>query len=278
MTYLLGLIGYPIKHSLSPWIHGQFMDKTDLKGSYEIFEISLEEDFKTKINQLKNKNVNGFNVTIPYKERIIEELDELDEQAQKIGAVNTVLNKDGKLIGYNTDGLGYVKSLENAYPSIKQTQPKILLLGAGGAARGIYNGLKSCGYETIDIANRTLEKAEKIKATNLLGKTKVITLDAAEQILNEYDIVIQTTSVGMKPYVDYQIIKLNNLKANVIISDIVYQPIMTQFLKDAKAQGAQIHTGHTMLLYQAELAFNLWTNKQVEVEDMDSKLQTILEG
>lgn len=278
MTYLFGLIGYPIKHSLSPWIHKQFMEKTKISGSYEIYEIDLEEDFNKAISNLRDKQINGFNVTVPYKERIIDELDELDEQAKRIGAVNTVLNKEGKLIGYNTDGLGYVKSLENAYPDIKSTDPKVLLLGAGGAARGIYNGLKSSGYLHIDIANRTLEKAEKIKQTNLLGETEIITLEAAEQVLDQYDIIIQTTSVGMKPHLEKQIIKLDKIKSNAITSDIVYQPIMTQFLKEAKALGANIHTGHTMLLYQAELAFNIWTNKQVAVGNMDLKLQTILEG
>ncbi len=278
MAYLFGLIGYPIKHSLSPWIHEQFMETTKINGSYEIFEISLNSNFTEAINDLRKKNINGFNVTVPYKEKIIQELDELDDQASRIGAVNTVLNIGGKLVGYNTDGLGYVKSLEKAYPKIKESIPNILILGAGGAARGIYNGLKISGYLNIDIANRTLEKAEEIKQTNLIGKTEVITLDTAEQVLNQYDIIIQTTSVGMKPNVDAQIINLTNLKSNVIISDIVYQPIMTQFLKSGIIQGANIHTGHTMLLYQAELAFNIWTEKQVNVENMDLKLQEILEG
>ncbi len=278
MSYLFGLIGYPIKHSLSPWIHKQFMEKAKIAGEYNIFEIDLEADFKAEINELRKKNINGFNVTVPYKETIINELDELDEQAKKIGAVNTVLNLDGKLIGYNTDGLGYVKSLEEAYPAIKGGKLNILLLGAGGASRGIYNGLKSSGYLNIDIANRTLEKAEEIKQTNLSGKTNVLTLNNAEQVLDQYDLVVQTTSVGMKPDVDTQIINLDKLKSTSIISDIVYQPIMTQFLKEGGKRGAQIHKGHTMLLYQAELAFNIWTKKQVEIDNLDLKLQTILEG
>lgn len=278
MSYLFGLIGYPIKHSLSPWIHQQFMEKANIIGEYNLFEIDLETDFKNEVNKLRQKKINGFNVTVPYKETIINELDELDEQAQKIGAVNTVLNSEGKLIGYNTDGLGYVKSLEGAYPVIKNKELNILLLGAGGAARGIYNGLKSSGYLNVDIANRTLEKAEEIQHTNISGMTNVLTLNEAEQVLDRYDIVIQTTSVGMKPNIDTQIISLDKLKSTAIISDIVYQPIMTQFLKEGKKRGASIHKGHTMLLYQAELAFNIWTQKQVEIGNMDLKLQTILEG
>lgn len=278
MYYLFGLIGYPIKHSLSPWIHEQFMKQTNTRGEYTIFEIEQNADFKAEINNLRQKNINGFNVTIPYKETIINELNDIDEQARNIGAVNTVLNLDGKLIGYNTDGLGYVKSLEEAYPSVKETASNILLLGAGGAARGIYNGLKSSGYLNIDIANRTFEKAEKIKQTNLVGRTKILTLEEAESKLDQYDIIIQTTSVGMKPKTNEQIINLDKLKQTAIISDIVYQPIMTQFLKDGKKRGANIHKGHTMLLYQAELAFNIWTNQQIKMNDMDLKLQNKLEG
>ncbi len=278
MTYLFGLIGYPIKHSLSPWIHTQFMEKTNITGSYEIFEIDLNTDFKQAIAELREKNINGFNITVPYKEKIISELDSLDDQAKRIGAVNTVLNYEGQLIGYNTDGLGYVKSLEMAYPKIKTTDIKILLLGAGGAARGIYNGLKGSGYLNIDIANRTIEKAEEIKKTFTKGETKVMSLQAAEQVLDQYDLIVQTTSVGMKPNVAEEIVNLTKLKPNVIVSDIVYQPIMTQFLKSAQEKGAQIHTGHTMLLYQAQLAFNIWTETQVDVGNMDKKLEKILEG
>ena len=278
MTYLFGLIGYPIKHSLSPWIHTQFMEKTNITGSYKIFEIDLNTDFKQAIAELREKNINGFNITVPYKEKIISELDSLDDQAKRIGAVNTVLNYKGQLIGYNTDGLGYVKSLEMAYPKIKTTDIKILLLGAGGAARGIYNGLKGSGYLNIDIANRTIEKAEEIKKTFTKGETKVMSLQAAEQVLDQYDLIVQTTSVGMKPNVAEEIVNLTKLKPNVIVSDIVYQPIMTQFLKSAQEKGAQIHTGHTMLLYQAQLAFNIWTETQVDVGNMDKKLEKILEG
>src|SRR5699024_3860194 len=278
MTYLFGLIGYPIKHSLSPWIHTQFMEKTNITGSYEIFEIDLNTDFKQAIAELRERNINGFNITVPYKEKIISELDSLDDQAKRIGAVNTVLNYKGQLIGYNTDGLGYVKSLEMAYPKIKTTDIKILLLGAGGAARGIYNGLKGSGYLNIDIANRIIEKAEEIKKTFTKGETKVMSLQAAEQVLDQYDLIVQTTSVGMKPNVAEEIVNLNKLKPNVIVSDIVYQPMMTQFLKSAQEKGAQIHTGHTMLLYQAQLAFNIWKETQVDVGNMDKKSEKILEG
>src|SRR5699024_12321832 len=115
-----------MKHTLSPWIHEQFIKQKNTRGEYTSFDIEQNADFKAEINILRQKKINGFNVTITYKETIINELNDIDEQARNIGAVNTVLNLDGKLNGYNTDGLGYVKSLEKAYHSVKETDPNIL--------------------------------------------------------------------------------------------------------------------------------------------------------
>lgn len=280
MDYKLGLIGFPIKHSLSPWIHEQFLMKTKTKGTYSIFEIPPHHSFADKMAELKKERINGFNVTVPYKEKIIAYLDELDEQASHIGAVNTVLYQDGKWVGYNTDGIGYVRSLEKKYPSLLTNKDKrILLLGAGGAARGIYFALVSQGFNTIDIANRTVEKAQKIaKLRREDTMTKTLTLNEAEHNIADYDVIIQTTSVGMKPKQEEMIISLHGIKPTTIVSDIVYQPIKTAFLQHAETLGASIHFGHTMLLYQAQYAFEIWTNKQVTIDDLDEKLQLILEG
>lgn len=278
--YQLGLIGYPIKHSLSPWIHEHFLKKTNLSGSYDIIEISLEENFSERIQQLRDQQIDGFNITVPYKQTIIPYLDELDANAKRIGAVNTVVLKDGKWIGYNTDGIGYVRSLEEAYPELfTNKSSRVLLLGAGGAARGIYDALTTSGFTYVDLANRTLSSAEEIAELKLPHtKTKTFTLQEAEARLAEYDVIIQTTSVGMKPHIDKMVISLDHLKPETIVSDIVYQPLETTFLKTAQAKGAKIHYGHTMLLYQAQYAFEIWTNQQVEVGDMDEQLKSILEG
>lgn len=280
MMYQLGLIGYPIKHSLSPWIHEHFLKKTNLSGSYDIIEISLEENFSERIQQLRDQQIDGFNITVPYKQTIIPYLDELDANAKRIGAVNTVVLKDGKWIGYNTDGIGYVRSLEEAYPELfTNKSSRVLLLGAGGAARGIYDALTTSGFTYVDLANRTLSSAEEIAELKLPHtKTKTFTLQEAEARLAEYDVIIQTTSVGMKPHIDKMVISLDHLKPETIVSDIVYQPLETTFLKTAQAKGAKIHYGHTMLLYQAQYAFEIWTNQQVEVGDMDEQLKSILEG
>jgi len=279
--YQFRLIGYPIKHSLSPWIHGQFLQKANLQGTYDIYEISLDDCFTKQLSKLKNENVDGFNVTVPYKETIIPHLDGLDSEAKRIGAVNTVVNENGRWVGYNTDGKGYVRSLENTFPSLRneKTNKRILLLGAGGAARGIYDALVHDGYVTIDIANRTKEAAEQIARLKTPAiKTTVKSLREAEDEVGTYDVIIQTTSVGMRPHINDLVISLNNLKRNTIVSDIVYQPIETKFLQEAKKHGGQIHHGHTMLLFQAQYAFELWTGEKVSTKGMNIALKNILEG
>lgn len=276
MNFQLGLIGYPIKHSLSPWIHETFLDKTNLKGTYSIIEIE-ERSFAEEIEKLKKRDIDGFNVTVPYKEKIIPFLDEIDPQASAIGAVNTVQNKDGKWIGYNTDGIGYMRSLISKYPELKKDKNiAILLLGAGGAAKGILHALVENGYTNITIANRSLDRASELAKAN--GQIEILPLNDAEANLAAYSLIIQTTSVGMKPNADRSIISLANVRKGAIVSDIVYQPLVTNFLKEASFHGARIHFGHTMLLYQAQYAFEIWTGIKPEIGTMDDELKTILEG
>ena len=279
MQYTFGLIGYPLGHSLSPWIHGEFLEEAGLKGTYEKYEIEPEADFGKEIEKLKQSGIDGFNITVPYKETIIPYLDELDDQARKMGAVNTVHIQNGRMKGYNTDGTGYVRSLETAYPELAEDKNKrILLLGAGGAARGIYYALAAAGFKQVDLANRTASSAENIKALAGRTATEVLTLEEAEANTAEYDVIIQTTSVGMAPKQDVSIIRMDRLKSGAIASDIVYKPLQTAFLSEARQHGARIHYGHTMLLYQAQYAFEIWTGKPVSAAELDEKLKKILEG
>ena len=280
MYYQLGLIGYPIKHSLSPWIHEKFLKRTNNEGTYSLIEIDSNTSFSSEIETLKGKNLHGFNVTVPYKETIMQYLNDIDEQAKQIGAVNTVLCKNGEWIGYNTDGIGYVRSLQHHFPDLKKDNGKnILILGAGGAAKGIYAALLNHEFQNITIANRTVEKANAIlKKQRSEGHHKAITLNEAENNIRLYDVIIQTTSVGMKPKEMETILNLRNIKENVIVSDIVYQPLYTSFLRKAKSLGARIHFGHTMLLFQAQYAFEIWTKQTPNVAEMDKELQNILEG
>lgn len=280
MSLNFALIGYPIQHSLSPWLHTRFLEKADLKGTYSLFEVRPEDDFSLKIKELKEKNPNGFNITFPYKEKIIDYLDEIDETVRVMGAVNTVLAKNGKWIGYNTDGKGYFRAVKNSYPHLGATKDlKVLLIGSGGASRAIYYELVQEELAIVDITNRTKEKAETIAALNK-GKTKtnIYSLKEAEQHLEQYDLIIQTTSVGMEPNDQQTPLHLNSLKNNAVVSDIVYQPMKTKLLQEAESLDANVHYGHTMLLHQAQYAFEIWTGKKVDVTGMENKLQDILEG
>ncbi|MBY7143319.1 shikimate dehydrogenase [Virgibacillus sp. NKC19-3] len=278
--YRFALIGYPVKHSLSPWIHESFLNKANLEGEYSIYEIPPDEPFPAKLNRLMDDQVDGFNVTVPYKEKIIPFLDDVDDDAARIKAVNTVVNRNGKWIGYNTDGVGYLRSLENKFPDFYLDKFKrILLIGSGGATRGIYYALVQAGFLHIDITNRTTEKAAEIaKLKNVTAATAILSLEQAEEMLQTYDVIIQTTSVGMKPDQEKVIFRVNQLKSPSIVSDIIYQPLETKLLKQAYDAGASVHFGHTMLLYQAQYAFEIWTGKKVPIGDMDERLQRHLEG
>lgn len=280
MKYQLGLIGYPIQHSLSPWIHRGLLEKANLAGTYSIMEISPDDSFGHALGELKQSELSGFNVTLPFKKRIIPYLDELDHHAESIGAVNTIVIQEGRWIGYNTDGKGYFKALKNKYPELSSDSSiRILVIGAGGAARGIYYNLIMNGFSFVDIANRTRENAESIVDLNKTNAASaILNLNEAQERIGNYDLIIQTSSIGMKPDEDRVIVSAEGVKFGSVVSDIIYQPIKTKFLTQANEAGAHMHFGHTMLLYQAQAAFQLWTNQEVPVGDMDQQLQTILEG
>ncbi|MCA0970007.1 shikimate dehydrogenase [Halobacillus litoralis] len=274
----LGLIGHPVGHSMSPWIHHQLMEQQGLTGSYELFDISPEQ-FDTKIEQLKSEGLDGFNVTVPHKERIIPHLDRLDESAKALGAVNTVKCTPEGWVGYNTDGTGFVDSLRNRFPEALQEQSSVLLLGSGGAARGIYFALLQTGVKRVDIANRTIARAEAIIDS---GGGRVasssLDLDQAEAELGHYDVVIQTTTVGMSPNSDEHIVSADRITKGTVVSDIVYRPMKTKFLEEAEKQGAALHFGHEMLLQQAVYAFKIWTRTNPDALAILDRFESKLKG
>ncbi|MFQ3542700.1 shikimate dehydrogenase [Halobacillus rhizosphaerae] len=274
----LGLIGYPVGHSLSPWIHNRLLAQSGLEGEYQLLEIK-PENFHQEIQKLKKSSLNGFNITIPYKEKILPYLDETDEAANHLGAVNTVKVENGRWIGYNTDGIGYVHSIKNRFPDLSFPDTRVLILGSGGAARGIFFALADAGCLKIDLANRTVDKAAAlIEELNLKVKSSALNLEDAALQLANYDFVVQTTSVGMNPDTDAQIISLDNLKENVIVSDIVYRPMETQFLLEAERKKARLHFGHEMLWQQAVYSFQVWTNKKLETSQMMQEFEDKLKG
>ncbi len=264
--YKMALIGNPIKQSASPNIHHSFLKNLNLQGSYELFEIT-ESDIEETIQFLVENNFIGFNVTIPFKETVMSHLDKVDESAKRLQAVNTVkISKAGQLIGYNTDGIGYVQSLQETYPTFFNAvhQKNVLIIGAGGAAKGIYYTLQAYPFNRVDVTNRTIEHA--VNMVYSIRNSEAIQLNEVSNYLNRYDLIIQTTSVGMTPHDETQIISLKGIKKGTIVSDIIYKPKWTAFLKEAKANGAQLLFGESMLFYQAREAFHIWTNLKPSID------------
>lgn len=277
MSLFLGLVGNPIQHSRSPWIHHYFLKQVSIDGGYHLFQLN-EDEFEQGMKALKLLKIDGFNVTVPYKEKVIPFLNELTPIAERVGAVNTVIHRDGKWIGHNTDGEGFLESLWQSYSQVTKDS-KVLLLGAGGAARGIYGALIHHHFSKVDIANRSVGKIESlVEMKNKSTETELLTLGEAEEKVGEYDVIIQTTSVGMGKDSKDQIISLKNVNQNSVVCDIVYQPLETAFLKEAKFHGAHILTGHGMLIHQAALAFEQWTGKKVDATPLTKELESILRG
>ncbi|MFB6469383.1 shikimate dehydrogenase [Cytobacillus sp. Hz8] len=276
MKDLYAVIGDPIAHSMSPIMHNHLFQFYGVDAHYHAFKVETE-NLKAAINGFKAIGIAGFNVTVPHKMKIIPFLDEIDPLAREIGAVNTVVNRDGKFIGYNTDGSGYLKGLSSVYDIQKDLS--VLLIGAGGAARGIYFTMAQSGVEHIDITNRTVEKAEQlIEECPYAVQSNAVPLKEAEADLSQYDLVIQTTSIGMSPYMDRSPISLQNLCSNAFVSDIIYNPLTTKILHQAKEKGAKIQNGLDMFVFQGALAFEKWTGIFPDTDRMKNTVLTQLGG
>ncbi|MEC1179859.1 shikimate dehydrogenase [Metasolibacillus meyeri] len=255
MKKWFAVIGDPISHSKSPAMHNAWYTEMDVDATY--IPIRVEPaNLREAVASLKLLGASGWNVTIPHKEAIIPLLDELDEQAAKMGAVNTVVKMaDGKYKGYNTDGAGFVRSLEDAVGTVHRDKP-ILLIGAGGAARGIAFALLAGGYRNITIANRTVMKAEAI--CEELGTGQAVSLVEAENKLHQFAIFIQTTPAGMANGTLNLPFSLEKFPQDAIAADIVYNPLMTPFLQAAEEKGATIINGLGMFVHQGAIAYNYW--------------------
>lgn len=258
MKKIYGVMGDPIAHSMSPDIHNDAFEKENIEAVYHHFHVT-KEDLNDAVKGMKALGIEGFNITIPHKTSIIPFLDEVDELALAIGAVNTVVNKNGRFIGYNTDGKGFFKSLcDEISGDIKAK--KTLVIGAGGAARAIYFTLVKEGVKQVDIANRTKERAAQLVSDCPYDKvSKAFSIIEAEQSLSQYDLIIQTTSSGMSPELDHSPLKVDQLKTGAIVSDIIYNPLQTKLLREAGEKGAKTQNGLGMFINQAALAFEIWT-------------------
>lgn len=268
-TKVYCLIGNPVTKSLSPYIHNYSFDKNDINAVYLSFNV---DNLKETINAMKTLDIKGFNVTIPYKEQITDYLDDIDEYAEKIGAVNTVLNLNGKLIGYNTDGLGFLESLKEK--KIDIGNKTILLLGAGGASRAISMTILDRGIKRLDIYNRNIERAQKLK-DDLKRNYPLVDLGVIEKenIKNCYDIVINTTPVGMFPNENDTPTRSSIFDKETIIYDIIYKPNPTKFLIESEKQNKKTIDGLDMLIYQALYSELIWNNKKINIKKIKNNIK-----
>lgn len=258
-----GVVGYPVKHSLSPKIHGYWLAQLAIEGAYDLYEIA-PENFADFLASLPEKGMVGVNVTVPFKEQAFQLVDSLSSEAEAIGAVNTIIvQEDGTLHGHNTDAFGFIENIRQSVPSFAFKGKKALVLGAGGAAKAVVTGLLNEGVEEILLTNRTKARAE------LFQKDRVTIVDWQEkgQTLAQIDLLVNTTVLGMQgqPPLD---ISLENLSSQALVTDIVYKPLETELLVAAKQRGNSTVDGLGMLLYQAVAGFNAWFGKQPQVTDI----------
>ncbi|WP_046173895.1 shikimate dehydrogenase [Domibacillus indicus] len=277
MKKLYGVIGDPIGHSMSPAMHNDAFETLGINAYYHPFHIK-REDLAAAVAGMKAIGVSGFNVTVPHKTAIMPLLDEVDPLAQAIGAVNTVIRSDNRYIGYNTDGEGFIRGLNEEYGK-SVLDKHILIIGAGGAARAIYYTLGQQGAKRVDIANRTAEKASQLKERCPYAvETELLALIEAEEKLGDYDIIIQTTSIGMSPGVDKMPLRLANIRPDAFLSDIIYNPAQTALMKEAGLRGARVQNGLRMFAYQGALAFEKWTGVLPDPDRMEKIVQDKLGG
>ncbi|PEQ96699.1 shikimate dehydrogenase [Bacillus sp. AFS006103] len=276
MKKLFAVLGNPIGHSMSPVMLNDLFSYYNIDAVYLPFQVE-DADLHDAVKGLKALGVGGFNVTVPHKSNIIPFLDGIDELAANIGAVNTVVNENGQLIGYNTDGPGFLKGLNAFLPKI--ADQKILIIGAGGAARAIYFTLAKESPNVLNIANRTIERAEElIKDCPYSVSSSAISFNEASQSMGEYDLVIQTTLIGMSPKIGVKPVELINIRKQTFFCDIIYNPLETQFLQEARIHGANIQNGLDMFVYQGALAYEKWTGIFPDVERMRDNVLKQLGG
>lgn len=269
-TRLAAVVANPIKHSISPFIHNSAFEATHTNGIYLAWEVEATDLAETVAN-IRRYQMYGINLSMPYKEQVIPYLDQLSEEACLIGAVNTVVNREGTLIGYNTDGKGFFKSL----PSFKISGEKMVLLGAGGAAKAILAQAILDGVSQVSVFVRlsSMEKTrlylEKIQ--NATGfRVDLFALEDVQYLqdsITQADLLVNATSVGMDR-VSLPIPASVVLPEKLLVADVIYQPFETPFLKWARSQGNQSINGLGMLLYQAAEAFELWTGKEMPTDQI----------
>lgn len=266
---LFGILGNPLSHSLSPAMHQYLLNEIGQMGRYHTFEVP-EQRLADKVRELKSLGFRGFNVTVPYKQAIMSHLDDIDEEARFIGAVNTVLLKNGRLSGFNTDSHGFIKALK-----INQVQTKdnaAVVLGAGGAARAVIFNLIRCGIKKLFIFNRTLQRAESLSgevakfcdsAEITFGELKK---DEVTRGINACQLIVNATPLGMWPNVNQSPYLFESDASGLAAIDLIYNPLQTMFLKTAEQAGAKTIDGLDMFIFQGVEALKIWLEEEINFD------------
>ena len=275
-TNIVGLIGHPVEHSFSPPMHNAAFEALGMDYAYVAFDVNPNE-LKSAISGAKSLNIKGFNVTIPHKIGVIEFLDEIDEVAGLIGAVNTIDFKEMK--GYNTDGIGAVKAIEEV-TSIENKN--VIVAGAGGASRAISFYIAKYGADTLTVLNRNVEKAQNLAGdvldSGLMNEVKYASISEINEYLSDGYILINTTPVGMHPNVNVDSIATSDdMHEDLVVFDAVYNPNETVLIKEAIKANAKPVYGIKMLLYQGAESFKIWTGVDAPVDVMEKALRETLD-
>lgn len=272
-TGLTALLGSPVSHSISPLMHNESFRTLNLDYVYLCFDVT-EETLAEAVTGLKNCGIRGFNLTMPCKNKIVKLLDELSPAAKLIGAVNTVVNENGRLIGYNTDGIGYMQSIIDAGHNV--IGKSMIVMGAGGAATAICSQAALDGVKKLHIFARPTSRfwertVNLVKNINETTECEAILHDHADSTAlkaaaTESSLLVNATSVGMAPNIDASIITDTSIfHPDLVVSDIIYNPRETKLLREARETGCQTFNGMYMLLYQGAEAFRLWTGQDMPV-------------
>ena len=276
------LLGYPVGHSMSAVMHNAAFRELGLDYRYELKSVPPDELGALVASELRGTDFSGASVTIPHKVAIIEHLDWVDPSALRIGAVNTIVNEDSQLKGYNTDGIGALRGITEAYGGVEEA--RVVMVGAGGAARAVGYHL-STGVRELTIANRTLERAEELAASlsanpECRANVRSIPLERAplRAAIMEADILVNGTPLGMHPKTGDTPVQREMLHPGLLVFDLVYNPIKTRLLREAEEAGAAILPGVNMLVYQGVTAFKMWTGVDPPVETMKAAVVGALGG
>lgn len=277
-TKILAVIGYPIEHSLSPVMHNAAIEALGLDYVYVPFRVH-PYDIGRAIDSFKALNIVGVNATIPHKHSLIPHLDEVSESALRTGSVNTIVNRDGYMFGDSTDGVGFMRSAEDDLGSIAGC--KVLVLGAGGASRAVCVALRQAGCDIL-IVNRTPAKAQAL--TDMLqgfpsaGTVEILTTSALEhtEAVASCDLIVNTTSIGMTPLTDATPINVELIQPHHRVYDLIYSPMETRLVTEARGKGAAAVSGLKMLVYQGAASFEQWTGIFPPVEIMQRALMNVI--